>query len=67
MSGRTSNNIEIRNKARENGFYLWEVADALGITDIHLSRKMRYELKKEEREQILACIDEMISKRERTA
>ena len=61
------NNSEIRKKAHDNKIYLWEVAAELGITEVHLSRKMRYELPEKEKEKILKCIDGMIAKQERTA
>lgn len=52
-------NNEIRKKAKENGVHLWQLADKLGIHDSELSKKLRYELSIEEKEQLLTLIEEM--------
>jgi len=50
------NNQEIRLTVRQAKIKLWKVADALGITDSTLSRKLRHELPEDERQRILAII-----------
>lgn len=52
-------NVDIRNKAKEKGVKLWEIADKLGVYDGNLSRKLRRELPPEEKAQIFAIIDEI--------
>lgn len=50
-------NREIREAAKQKGVKLWQIADALGITDASFSRKLRREFTDDERERILAIID----------
>ena len=57
-------NKEIRNKAKENGVKLWEVAEALKIQESAFSKKLRHELPEEEKSKILALIDEIAKRRE---
>ena len=52
-------NIEIRVKAMESKVKLWQIAKKLGVNDGNLSRKLRHELPAEEKEKILAIIDEL--------
>lgn len=49
-------NLDIRAAAVSSGVKLWRVADALGIADSSLSRKLRKELPQEEKEQIFNII-----------
>ena len=49
-------NKEIRRAAAGNGIRLWQLAEALGITDSSLSRKLRRELPDEEKKKILSVI-----------
>ncbi len=56
-------NQEIRTAAKENGVRLWEVADALGINDGNLSRKLRHELSAEEQKQIISIIADIAERR----
>lgn len=50
-------NKDIRNYARSHNVKLWHIADELGITDSSLSRKLRYELSDEAKQQIFKIID----------
>ena len=52
-------NKEIRSAAKNAGVRLWEVAAAYGINDGNFSRKLRQELPQEEKEKILAIIDQI--------
>lgn len=45
-------NQDIRRMAAGNGVRLWQIAEALGIADCSLSRKMRKELSQNEKEKI---------------
>ena len=56
-------NSQIRNRARETGVKLWEIADRYGVNDGNFSRKLRRELPVEERERILAIIDQIAAER----
>lgn len=49
-------NLDVRAAAVSSGVRLWQVADALGIADASLSRKLRKELPPEEKERIFAII-----------
>ena len=49
-------NEDIRRAAAGAGVRLWQVADALGIADCSLSRKLRKELPQAEKEKIFAII-----------
>lgn len=50
-------NEDIRVKVISSGLKMWQVADALGIHDGSLSRKLRKELSLEEKDKIFAAID----------
>ena len=50
-------NKEIREKAKTANVRLWQIADALNITDGNLSRKLRKEIDSTEKEKILKLID----------
>lgn len=52
-------NQEIRRAAAGAGVKLWQVAEALGIADCSLSRKLRRELPPEEKERILSIVREL--------
>lgn len=52
----TQSNLDIRRAAAGAGVKLWQVAEALGIADCSLSRKLRRELPQEEKARILAII-----------
>ena len=57
-------NLEIRQAAKNRGVKLWELAEALGLTDGNFSRKLRRELPEAERERIQKLIDELATERE---
>lgn len=50
-------NLDIRRKAAGAGVKLWQIAEAMGIADCSLSRKLRRELSPEEKEHIAKIID----------
>lgn len=52
-------NQDIRRTAAGAGVKLWQVAEALGIADCSLSRKLRRELPAEEKEKIFGIIREL--------
>ena len=57
-------NQDVRNAVKENGFRLWELAEALGIYDGNLSRKLRRELPTDQKEHLLRTIDRMVEQRQ---
>ena len=57
-------NSEIREKAKERGVKLWEIAEVLNINDGNVSRKLRKELPPTEKQAILNIIDEIADKKE---
>lgn len=59
----TLTNAEIRDAAKRNGVFLWQVAEGIGITDSTLSRKLRRELTDDERERVLNVIDKLAAQR----
>lgn len=52
-------NQDIRRTAAGAGVKLWQIAEALGIADCSLSRKLRKELPAEEKERIFGIIREL--------
>ena len=52
-------NQDIRRTAAGAGVKLWQIADALGIADCSLSRKLRKELPREEKDRIFGIIREL--------
>lgn len=52
-------NLEIRQAVAKNRLRFYEVADALGISEFTLSRKLRKELEDDEKKKILAAIDKL--------
>ena len=49
-------NIDIRTMASANGVALWQIADALGISEPTMTRKMRKELNQDHKKQIFEII-----------
>lgn len=52
-------NQDIRRTAAGAGVKLWQIAEALGIADCSLSRKLRRELPAEEKERIFSIIQKL--------
>lgn len=55
----TVNNQELRDYARRNGVFLWELAARCGVNDGNFSRKLRKELPLEERRHLMALVEEI--------
>lgn len=49
-------NKDIKLAAAGAGVRMWQIADALGILDCNLSRKLRHELPEEEKAKIFGII-----------
>ena len=54
-------NQEIRDYARRNGVFLWELAARCGVNGGNFSRKLRQELPPEERRRLMVLVDEIAS------
>lgn len=52
-------NAIIREEAKASGVKLWQIADAIGLTDATFSRKLRKELPDNEQEKILEVIEKI--------
>ena len=52
-------NEDVRRAMGAAGLKQWEVAEALGVLECNLSRKLRKELPTEEKEKILAVIENL--------
>jgi hypothetical protein len=52
-------NLDIRTKLKEANIKQWELADQLGIAEMTLVRKLRYELPEEEKQKIFLIIAEL--------
>ena len=52
-------NKEIKLAAAGAGVKLWQIAEAMGIADCSLSRKLRKELSDEEKKRVMAIISEL--------
>ena len=49
-------NEDVRNAVKTAGLKLWQVADALNMTDATFSRKLRHELDAETKERIFEIV-----------
>ena len=52
-------NADIKEKASASNVSLWQIADALGIADTTLSKKLRKELPENEKERIFTIIENL--------
>lgn len=52
-------NDEVKAYAKQAGVRLWEVAERLNITDVSLSKKLRYELDPEYKSRIIKLVDQI--------
>lgn len=52
-------NQRIRDAAKAAGVKLWQLAEAYGLSDGNLSRKLRRELPEKEQERILKIIEQL--------
>lgn len=56
-------NEAIREKAKESGVRLWEVAEQIGVSDVTLCRQLRRELPEARQQLILRAIDELAGRK----
>lgn len=50
---------EVKRLAKQNGVYLWQIAEKLRINDGNFSRKLRKPLSDEDTARVLAAIDQL--------
>ena len=56
-------NLDIKEAAKAKNVYLWEVAEALGIVDTSMSRKLRHELPEQEKQRIFEIIEKIAAEK----
>lgn len=56
-------NLEIRRKLKETKVMQWQVADKLGVSEMTLVRKLRYELPEAEKQKIYSVIEEIATEK----
>lgn len=49
-------NLDVRFEAQKAGVKLWQIADAMGISEPTLTRRMRHKLSDDERRMFLSVI-----------
>lgn len=52
-------NETIKQAAKKSGVRLWRVAEAIGVADVTLSRRLRHELPEAQRNEILCVIERL--------
>ena len=52
-------NTSIREKAKNNGVRLWQIADALGIQESLFSKKLRHDRPQDETDKIFSIIEKI--------
>lgn len=55
-------NLTIRQAAKEQKVFLWQIAEHLKISEATMMRKLRHELPPDESTKILAIIDKLAKK-----
>ena len=65
LSSNSKPNRDIRLAVADEGFYLWQLAAELGITDGTLSKKLRRELSENEKQDCFAAIERMKKARQK--
>ena len=60
-------NLEIRTAYMQAGVKQWQLAEALGLSETHFSRKLRKELPQEEKEKILGTINRLAQEKQGVA
>ena len=57
-------NDEVKAYAKQAGVRLWEVAERLHITDVSLSKKLRYVLDPEYKSRIIKIVDQIAKEKQ---
>lgn len=53
------NNSDVRKAAKSAGVFLYQIAAAMGISEPTMTRKLRFELSKEEKQTIYEAINQI--------
>lgn len=56
-------NEAIKQAAKDNGIKLWEIADALKVSEFTFTRWMRHELPADKRQKVLDAIESLKNKK----
>ena len=56
-------NNDLREMAKNKNVRFWEIADKMNISDPSLTRLLRKELSKEEKEKIISIINQIVKER----
>lgn len=56
---RTKANLDVREKAKKAGVYLWQIAAAIGVSEPTFNRRMRVEMPETEKEQVKKVISRL--------
>lgn len=59
INSKLNNNVEVRAAIQDKKLRYWQVADALGISENTLCRRLRKELPEDEKKKILEVISRM--------
>ena len=52
-------NLDLRKSAKAAGIPLWRIADAIGVSEPTMTRKLRHELPENEKKQLLNLIKQL--------
>ncbi len=52
-------NLDLRKSAKAAGIPLWRIADAIGVSEPTMTRKLRHELPENEKKQLLDLIKQL--------
>lgn len=55
----STSNADIRTAAKNAGVHLYQIAAEIGVSEPTMTRKMRYEMPKNEKDKILSIIEEL--------
>ena len=59
---RTKANLDVREKAKEAGVYLWQIAAAIGVSEPTFNRWLRTEMPTKKKEQVKQAINRLNEK-----
>ena len=62
MRNRQPKNISIRTALKENGLYVYDLVDILGVSETTVTRMMRHELSQDDKNRIITLIEKEVSK-----
>lgn len=57
------NNNDLREMAKNNDVRFWAIADKMNISEASMTRLLRKELPKEEKEKIISIINQIVKER----